>query len=79
MARRLRGDLEAYEMRGAAIRVARKAYLCDEFGCERALTAAIMRPEVRRIQPGDQYAHISTGLKICALHYLPTDVEDVTP
>ena len=75
--RRIRADHEAYEMRKAVVREARKPYLCDHFKCESF--PKMWDRATWKIQRGDQYAYLSHGLKICARHYLPTDVEEVTP
>lgn len=79
--RRIRADVPEYEMRNAVVRVATKPYFCDHFGCEprTGWGSVSAKPEERRIQPGDQYAYLSHGLKICARHYEASDVVEVTP
>lgn len=75
--RRLRADHEEYELRRAVIRVASKPFPCDMGGCESHPFDAF-DPSSWRIQPGTEYAYISTGLKLCPVHWLASDVE-VTP
>lgn len=46
-----------YELRGAAIRCARKPRPCDWYGCGATIDA------------GTRYAYVSTGLAFCAAHW----------
>lgn len=74
--RRIRADIETYELRNGVIRKARRAYMCDNFGCESRVT--MHSPASWQIQPGHEYVHLSHGLRICMKHIDPADIVDVS-
>lgn len=55
-----------YEGRGAVVRTARADYLCDVAGCNTPISR------------GDQYAHLSHGLRIGLEHFEPADIIEVS-
>lgn len=68
MGRRIRGDHDWYELRGAHVRVSRTTRDCD---------MAEHRDNWRdAIKPGDLYAWMSHGLNVCAQHFSLEDVVD---
>ena len=71
--RRIRSDHPNYELRNAAVRVARKERPCDEFNCPRQKGRRLLRG-MDAILRGDSYAYISTGIASCDLHWSPEDV-----
>ena len=76
MPKRLRKDIESYELRGAEVRVAKAEYLCDCFGCPNQPVRGGV-PIGYAIPKGTRYAYVSTGLKICPVHFTDDEVEDV--
>ena len=72
MPRHIRADHPNYELRGGVVRKARRAYMCDHFGCESLFT--VRHPSAWQIQPGAEYIHLSHGLRICLEHVDPADI-----
>jgi hypothetical protein len=58
-------DAVVYELRGAEVRVARRDYPCDVYGC--ALEGAT-------IEKGADYAYVNTGLRFCSRHFTPDHI-----
>lgn len=67
--KRIKQDVDDYEMRRAKVQRARKNYPCDDPACA-SHHVYIIR--------GDIYAFVSTGQRYCSFHFAPTDVEEVT-
>lgn len=66
MPRKLRADMEPYEMRGALVYTARKPRPCDVAGCGAEIRAGIT------------YALISTNVAVCNQHWEPADIEEAS-
>lgn len=60
---RLPLDYPDYELRNAAIRQARKPWLCDHPCCGAT------------IDVGERFAYVSTGLRFCAAHWTLTETD----
>lgn len=65
--KRIAQTCDWYEGRGARVRTARNDYVCDVAGCNTPISR------------GDQYAHLSHGLRIGLEHFEPADIVEVAP
>ena len=65
--RRLRPDIDTYELRNALVYTARKDRPCDINGCGATIRAGLT------------YALINTGVDACNRHWEPADIVDVAP
>lgn len=64
--RRIRADIETYELRNALVYTARKDRPCDVHGCGSTIRAGIT------------YALINTGIAACNQHWEPADIVEVS-
>ena len=64
--RRIRGDHEWQELRGASVFRARNDLQCDMHRCP-----------VGHIKQGQSYARLSTQQRVCNQHWEPADIVEV--